>query len=302
MNQKPVPWLVILFSLPAKRASARVEIWRRLKRLGALPLRGSGYLLPASADNAEHFEWLAQSIRRSGGTASVLSVAAIDDLPRHRVRKLFIEARSQDYQQLIGELKRIKTKEPGPALARLRKRFEEIKAIDFFGGPMQRKTEAALSVRERPRSEPSQVAGARKSIKEFRGRLWLTRPRPGIDRAACAWLILHFIDPKARFRFANDPAAHPDAIAFDMFHAGGFSHRGDDCSFETLVKEFRLKRRSLQVLAEMIHDADLKDDKFGRNEAVGIERVLKGWASQGMKDDDLLTRGMGLIDGLHRSV
>jgi hypothetical protein len=167
---------------------------------------------------------------------------------------------------------------------------------------MQRKAEAALSVRERPQEPVTATSPRKLAAKEFRNRTWLTRPRPGIDRVACAWLIVHYIDPKAQFRFAVDPSAHPDAIPFDMFQGGGFGHRGNDCSFETLVKDFRLKKKAIQVLAEMIHDADIKDDKFGRNEAIGVEKVLKGWAGQGMTDDQLLRRGMELIDGLHQSI
>jgi hypothetical protein len=302
MKAERTSWLVMLFNLPTKSASRRVEVWRLLKKYGALPLRGSGYLLPGSADNGEKFEWLAELVRRSGGAASVLSVSAIDDLPEHRLRKLFIAARTADYRELLRDLAKTPTGQASPALSRFRKRFQEIKSIDFFGGPMQRKTEAALIAKERPADTSRTPARMKISPKDFRNRIWLTRPRPGIDRAACAWLIVNLIDPKARFRFANDPAAHPDAIPFDMFHAGGFSHRGEDCSFETLLKDFGLKRRSLQILGEMIHDADLKDDRFGRNEAIGVERILKGWAAQGIPDDELLRRGIELIDGLHRSI
>ena len=58
------PWLLLIFSMPAKRASERVQVWRKLKRHGALPLRSSGYVLPNNATNQERFEWLAAAIRK----------------------------------------------------------------------------------------------------------------------------------------------------------------------------------------------------------------------------------------------
>src|SRR5437868_15516542 len=93
-NQRP--WLLLLFSLPAKRNSERVEVWRKLKRIGALPLGPPGYLLPNSAVNHEHFEWLASTIRSYRGDASVIQVQAIDDLPFEQQVKRFNESRWRD--------------------------------------------------------------------------------------------------------------------------------------------------------------------------------------------------------------
>jgi hypothetical protein len=87
-----------------------------------------------------------------------------------------------------------------------------------------------------------------------------------------------------------------------MFQAGGFGHRGDDCTFETLRKEFAIRDPKVEAVAEMIHDADLSDEKFGRSEALGLDRVLIGWAHEGISDDELLRRGMELIEGLYRAL
>jgi hypothetical protein len=142
--------------------------------------------------------------------------------------------------------------------------------------------------------------GPLRTKNEFANRVWQTRPRPGIDRSASAWLIVNLIDAKARFKFAQEPIA--GAVRFDMYQPGGFGHRGDDCTFETLLREFKLQSKPLKVLAEMIHDADLKDEKYGRTEAIAVDKILKGWMSKGMPDDELLTKGMELIDGLYRSI
>jgi hypothetical protein len=84
-----------------------------------------------------------------------------------------------------------------------------------------------------------------------------------------------------------------------MFHTEGFGHRGEDCTFETLQKDFRIRDAKVKVISEIIHDADLADEKFGRKEGIGVDEVLKGWARQGIPDDKLLERGMELIEGLY---
>ena len=137
---------------------------------------------------------------------------------------------------------------------------------------------------------------------EYSGRLWMTRPRPGIDRVSSAWLIRRFIDPKARFVFGNQPSAHSDAIPFDMFCTEGFGHRGEDCTFETLCKHFAIRDNKVKRIAQVIHDADLGDEKFGRTEGEGLDKVLNGWAKQDLPDADLLKRGIELIEGLYESM
>src|SRR5512146_2921378 len=109
------PWLLLIFSLPAKRASERVQVWRKLKRHGALPLRSSGYVLPNNASNQERFEWLAAAIRKYKGEASVVQVHAIDDLPPEALVQQFGEARSRDYEALVRELQKLRPSSAGSA-------------------------------------------------------------------------------------------------------------------------------------------------------------------------------------------
>jgi len=294
------PWLLLTFRLPARQATQRVEIWRKLKQLGALGLRSSGHLLPGSAQNQERFQWLAAAIRKYKGEASVIEARSIDALPSEEIKKMFQEARAHDYESLLGDIKMLPEKSAPGQLTRLRRRLQEIAAIDFFESPMRSRVESALARVEG--GPPAQTPAVRRTAREYRGRTWITRPRPGIDRVSSAWLIRRFIDPQAKFLFDADPKRHAGAVPFDMFHAGGFGHRGDDCTFETLRKEFALRDTRIAVLAEMIHDADLGDQRFARAEALGLDRVLIGWAQQGVPDDELLRRGMELIEGLYHSI
>lgn len=294
-------WLLLIFSLPARRSSERVNVWRKLKKFGALALGTSGYLLPLAPENHERFEWLATAIRRYKGQASVVQVHSIDERPNEELGRWFLDARSHDYEALIAELKKLgRVRNGGPELARLRRRFQEVAAIDFFNNPLRSRVESLLARAAAPGGQPQKAEGRRR--KQFRNRIWVTRPRPGIDRVASAWLITKFIDPRAKFVFVKDPKRKPEAIPFDMFQAGGFGHRGDDCTFETLRREFGIRDPKVAAIAEIVHDADLNDGKFGRTEGTGLDRVLIGWAHQGVSDEGLLRRGMELVEGLYRSV
>jgi len=296
-NQDRPEWLLLLFTLPASQASRRVEIWRKLKKYGALSFRSSGYLLPDTPPNHERFEWLSAAIRKYKGEASVAKLFAIDDLPPDDLRRLFIEARTKDYEALLRDIKKNKA---GVNLPRMRRHLQEIVDIDFFDSPMRSRVETALAALESPAVESKKKV--RHAKREFKSRIWVTRPRPGIDRVSSAWLIRKRIDPAAKFAFTNDAKSIPEAIPFDMFNVGGFTHQGDNCTFETLCNEFGLRDHKIKALAEIIHDADLSDEKFGRIEGIGLDHVLTGWAQEDLSDGELLKRGMDLIEGLVRTL
>jgi hypothetical protein len=302
-SKTEVLWLLLTFTLPVKRASQRVEVWRNLQRYGSVPLGNSGYLLPNSPINQERFEWLAQAIRKYAGEASVVRVQSIDNLSTSQLVARFTEVRSRDYQELIRELHKTPSVAPhkraSGRMSRLRARFREIVEIDFFSSPLRKRVEDLLANANAPPAAGER--GAKVRPKDYVGKLWVTRPRPGIDRSASAWLIRKLIDKKARFTFAQEAEVSPHAVPFDMFQ-GGFGHRGEDCTFETLRKEFHIRDARVTAIGEMVHDADLNDGKFGRKEAFGVEEVLKGLARKGMTDKELLERGIDMIEGLYHSV
>ncbi len=302
-SMSATPWLLLTFTLPKKRASQRVEVWRKLQRYGAVPLGNSGYLLPNNPTNQERFEWLATAIRKYAGEASVVKVQSIDNLSTSQLVGRFAEARAHEYQELIRELQKLSSipsqKRAYGRVSRIRTRFREIVEIDFFKSPLQKRVEELLA---RADTSPSTTTEAPKiNLRQYIGRLWFTRPRPGIDRSASAWLIRRFIDKKARFTFAREEDVPQQAVPFDMFH-GGFGHRGEDCTFETLQKTFRIRDKRVGVIGQIIHDADLLDEKFGRKEGFGVDEILNGWAKQEVPDKELLERGMGLIEALYSSL
>lgn len=298
------PWLLLVFTLPSSKASERVGIWRRLQKIGSIPLRNAGYVLPNNSVNQERFERLATAIRGFKGEASILQIQAIDDLPPRALQELFRQARAADYEALIEKAKKLKPIAKGVPgqFPRLRRRYEEITVIDFFESPMRKKAEEALKRAEQPGGRAEKVRTEMASKVDYQNRVWMTRPRPGIDRVASAWLITRFIDPKATFIFGSDPATHEGAVPFDMFQAGGFGHDGDNCTFETLCRAFRVTDKKVQLIAQAIHDADLEDDKFGRSEGNLINQILQGWAKQGIANEELLRRGMDLVEGLYHSI
>jgi hypothetical protein len=293
-------WLLLLFSLPTKQASQRVEVWRKLKRYGALPLPAAGYLLPCSPENWERFEWLAGTIRDYKGQATVAEVQRIDNLPAPVIARLFREARGRDYDGLFRAIE--KAQKDGSAQRKLtafRKRLDEISEIDYFDSPVRVRVGMLLNSVKEPTMKTAAVKVHVK--REFANRTWVTRPRPGIDRVSSSWLITRYIDSKAKFIFAQDPAEHSEAVPFDMFGNVGFGHQGDCCTFETLLLSFRIRDRRAAGIAEIVHDADLADGKFGRMEGAAIEAILAGWRRDGIPDHELLRRGMELVDGLYQS-
>jgi hypothetical protein len=303
MREDP-KWLLLVFTLPTNKASDRVQMWRKLQRFGSIPFRNAGSLLPNTPENQERFEWLAAAIRASKGEASILQVQEMDDVSSGALQDQFRKARAADYTALIKDLRKLKPSAKGPStqVLRFRRRFEEIVAIDFFTSPLRRKAEEALAQVEQIGVRANLTTRGSASKAKHQKRTWITRPRPGIDRVSSAWLISRFIDAKPKFIFDTNPATHPNAIPFDMFQGIGFGHEGDQCTFETLCIAFDISDKRVIFIAQAIHDADLEDGKFGRHEGHAMNQILRGWAAQNVPDDELLRRGVELIEGLYNSL
>ncbi|PYL72253.1 MAG: hypothetical protein DMF26_17080 [Verrucomicrobia bacterium] len=301
-RMRATSWLLLLYSLPTRQKTERVAIWRRFKKIGAIQIKTSTYLLPDEPGQYEQFQWLAQQIRDYGGDSTLVRAREIEGLTKEKVTAMFNEARAKDYAELrkslqgfIGRRRKMDAETAAAELERLTRQFREIRQVDFFDSPRGHDI-AMLLRRAEGRSRARQLAVL--DVKQYQGKTWLTRPRPEIDRVGSAWLISKFIDRKPKFVFAPSADAVPGAIPFDMLDAE-FSHHGNYCTFETLTKRFTISDKSVAKIGEMIHDADLDDARFQRVEAVGIDRVLKGWAKEGLPDKEILRRGCECFDALY---
>jgi hypothetical protein len=307
LQTKTSTWLLLLYALPTKRTSARVNLWRKLKRFGAVQLKTSAYVLPDDAAQYERLQWLSEEIRTAGGEASLLRVTEIEGMDEAAIVGMFNQARRADYEELMRACRAAVAGKRGDGeragdLEKLQRRFNEIREVDYFKSPAADDARMALERLAKTTGRGGKRhASERLSTELFRGKTWVTRPRPGIDRAGSAWLIRKFVDAKARFVFAAEPPARAEAIPFDMAEVE-FSHHGDDCTFETLVKRFGIADKAVQVMAQMVHDADLEDGKFQRCECIGINAVLGGWEKTGMSDADLLAKGMECFEALYRGL
>jgi hypothetical protein len=130
--------------------------------------------------------------------------------------------------------------------------------------------------------------------------LWVTRPRPHIDRTACAWLIHRFVDAEATFAFAPDPdgAAALGGTPFDM-RGVELGHHEGRCSFETILRKYGLSDPALDEIAAMVHDADLDDDRFRSPEAPGLDVIIRGLGLVIQDDHELLRYTERVYDGLY---
>ena len=270
--------------------------------MGAVQIKTSTYLLPDEPAQYEQFQWLAQQIRDYGGDSTLVRAQEIEGLPTEKVIAIFNDARAKDYAELrkslqgfIGRRKKMDAETAAAELERLMRQFREIREVDFFDSARGHDV-AMLLRRAEGRSRTGQLAVL--DAKQYQCKTWLTRPRPEIDRVGSAWLISKFIDRKPKFVFAPSADAVPGAIPFDMLDAE-FSHHGNYCTFETLIRRFAIRDKVVAKIGEMIHDADLDDARFQRIEAVGIDRVLKGWAKQGLTDQEILRRGFECFDALY---
>lgn len=308
-------WLLLINTLPTQNATARMRAWRTLKASGAAVLRDGVYVLPASTTHAELFNKVEQDVNEAGGTAYTLEVT---DAAAYPFADLF--DRTEDYQQLVQDIHRIRTSETtlsGTELSRqnnkLNNIFNVITAIDFFPGEPQRQTRAKLdelaqSINARlspdePDARPGNIP--RLDIEPFRGRIWATRQRPWVDRLASAWLIRRFIDPQARFLWLGSPALCPaDALGFD-FDGARFTHvetaSGTLVTFETLVASFGLEKdQSIKQLANIVHVLDVGGLPVA--EATGLEHVLRGMCNRIPDDDTLLTAAEQVFNDFYNSL
>jgi hypothetical protein len=313
-------WLLLIHQIPPKPAYLRVRIGRRLHVLGAIALKNTVYALPRSDTSQEDLAWVLREITEAGGEAALVAATLLDGLRDEDVEALFHAARSADYARISERAARLASSLRGKRrvsnvprvaaeLRRLEVQLADAIALDFFEAPGREAAEGrieaiAARVRAAPAPEPGAgtVRRSRPDPRQVTGGTWVTRRGVHVDRIACAWLIRRFLDPQARFTFVapRDYQPRPGEIRFDMYDAE-FSHDGDRCTFEVLLDEAGIKESALRAIADVVHDIDLKDAKFGRPEAAGIARLLVGIAAAHRDDERRIERGSEIFEDLYRA-
>src|SRR5881296_642371 len=308
-------WLTLLTSLPRTPTRHRVGVWRKLQRMGAVRLRSAGWMLPETPETTELFQWLVQEIQSFRGEATLLRVDRVEPMTDDEIAALFHKVRGVEYQavvhgcrEILAQIDRYRSSHRGSVAAvrtkldGLKRELDRIQSIDYLEAPAGQRARALWettakrlrAVETRPRAP----GGRHRASLPARGSTWVTRPRTHIDRIASAWLIKRFCDPDAKFAFADAADAARKGIPFDVLGAD-FGHHGEDCTFETLLNGLGTKNGGGKVMAGIVHEADLHDGKFTRNESTGVDFAIRGLAASTQEDQELLERGMAIFDGLY---
>lgn len=317
-------WLLFFYSLPSKPVSNRMKIWRKLSQIGAVPFKGSVYVLPDNEEHHEYFQWLVSEVVTRGGEGAFVRVERIESMEEKELKALFDQNRNKEYhpvetgvdalERRLGNYKKGGTTEPKKSLIedfnRLLKEFERVRKVDFFssikGAALEIRLKAidnAITSLSAKGIESPEKLMNKKNRKDYQRKTWATRKRPYVDRIASAWLIMRFIDPKALFKFIKeDEATNPEEglVTFDMKN-GEFTHQGDLCTFEVMIRVFGLKDKALKKMAQIVHQIDLKDEKYPAPEARGIEELLNGIRKTVKEDPKILEKGMALFEMLYAS-
>ncbi|MBP6830389.1 MAG: chromate resistance protein [Deltaproteobacteria bacterium] len=304
-------WLLLIHQIPKSPAYLRAKVGKQLARVGAVAVKNSVYVLPRANGTLEDFQWIARELHSAGAEVTVFEAAVVDGLTDAEIEERFRVAIAPEFDALRDEaavgVKALKKQrrgtEPGVDVSRLRKRLDELTAIDFFAAPAAKEAAARVAECERLAAPDSPLALAPVDRAALVGRTWATRKGIHVDRIATAWLIRRFLDADARFLWLGKDEAPtaPDVLRFDTF-GGEFTHEGDRCSFEVLAARAGLDGAGVRAVGEIIHDLDLKDAKFNRPETAGVGALINGvcWTHAG--DDDRLRAGCALLDALHVSL
>ena len=310
-------WLLLIHQIPPKPEYLRVKIWRRMQRIGAVAVKNSVYALPKNEEALEDFQWVLREIVEGGGEGSICVAGFVDGLGDADVEAMFRAARDADYSAIAEEARKLGAALPVPGrkldpstrgrletdVTRLRRRLSEVAALDFFDA-LSRQTAEGLVASLEARLNPDETTetGPGPGEGQYRCRVWVTRKGIHVDRMASAWLIRRFIDPEGSFKFVSARGYQPQKgeLRFDMFEAE-FTHEGDRCTFEVLLQRIKLTDTALRPIAEIIHDIDLKDGKFGRPETPGIERLITGICTAHKEDEVRLARAAAMFDDLYGS-
>lgn len=316
-------WILLIHQLPPKPTNLRVRIWRKLQKLGAVAIKNSVYVLPVNERTLEDFHWLKQEIESTGGEAAVFRAGSVEGATDEEIVAAFQKARDEEFAAITADLDAlagaVREQARGKHLSagrlarheaeldRLHAELERVTANDFFNAAGRvaalnayDRCQKAVRVAQGPVRKGSRATAKSLTldVTRYQGKRWVTRRHLHIDRLASAWLIKQFIDKRPRFYFVTEGEKLEGGIPFDMFDAD-FTHQGEDCTFETMLKSFGLTDvKGLRELAEIVHDIDLKDGKFSRLEATGLNTIINGMIELVRDDRKLIQQAAPIFDAL----
>ncbi len=269
----------------------------------------------------EFFDWRVSDGLSIGVEAGLIKSDHVENMKEEDLIKLFNLQRENEYEKLEKNFQDIKRKinsfQMGsklkdvtslkPDFDKFLRAFEDIQKIDFFssetGAVLYEKIknlQSALSQISRgDLNENSKIIS--RNPDDYQGKIWITRPNPFIDRMATAWLVKKFIDVEGEFRFFKDEEIDPaesNLVLYDVRN-GEFTHVGDMCTFEVVLKAFDIKNEAVKKIGEIVHDLDVKDDKYSTSEAKGLEDILTGIRKSGKNDVEILEKGMDIFEMLY---
>jgi len=303
-----LPWLLFVHHIPPKPGYLRAKAGRRLAALGAVALKNAVYALPGGESRQEDLAWLAREIEDGGGRAFVCHASFVAGLDDAQVRALFVAASEREYARLAAAMRPVLDAPPPSGQDRLQaaldaftKEFNAALALDHFGAPSRETIEGLLAgLRARLHDSQPTDAALPNALATLRGRTWVTRRCVHVDRIASAWLIRRFIDPDARLRFVDESSYvhQPGELRFDMF-SGEFTHEGDLCTFEVLARRLDADDLALRKLAELVHDIDLKEERYAHPETAGLQAALEALALTVSQDAQRIEQGTVLFNLLY---
>lgn len=300
-------WLLLIHHLPPKPDYLRVKVRRQLSRIGAVALKNSVYVLPHTDQALEDLEWLRRMIVDEGGEATVCAASLVDGLDDAEVEAMFRAQADVEYGRILEAVATAGRAPSSADLRRLRRTLVEAEGRDFFhasrGDRARRAVAGAEGATSGGRARAAPRAARSPAARAPRGATWVTRAGVQVDRIASAWLIRRFVDPEAAFKFvpATGYRPAPGEVRFDMFE-GEFTHEGDRCTFEVLAERFAPDDPALRAIGEIVHDVDIRDDKFGREEADGVAAIVRRIAAAHDDDSARLQAGAAFLDGLYAAL
>lgn len=306
-------WLVFVHTLPSRGSSrTRVQIWRQLRRSGALAGPGGAMVLPDRAECRAQFADLSAAAAEAQGEAWVMEVSGVIGWSDAELIRRASHERTREYEEVAASAARLEkqicqrksaTAGQRRTAAALRAAHAAIVRRDYFDAAGRAAAEDLLRAVEQLLDGASPAASptvAALDVAAYRSRRWVTSARPGVDAMACAWLIRRSIDPNARIRYGDGMAV--DEVAFAL-PRGEFGGRGGRCAFQQIVYAFRLNSPALVRMGEIVREVDRGAETYVWAESAGIAAALRGWRRMGgLTDVEIEARARSLFDGLHAAL